>query len=212
MPKMDLKKENKEFYNLSSKEASIIDIPEMNYLMIDGEGDPNTSKEYQDAIEALFSASFKVKFISAKEALKDYVIMPLEGLWWVENMENFNIQAKNSWKWTAMIRQPDFVTKNMVEKALEEVEKKKKLPALSKIRFESMHEGLSGQIMHLGPYSEEETTIEKLHGFIEANGYGFSGTMPGEKHHEIYISDVRRTKPEKLKTIIRQPIKQKKKE
>jgi len=123
-----LKKENKELYNPSSKEASIIDVPEMNYLMIDGEGDPNTSKIYQDAIEALFSASFKMKFISAKEASRDYVVMPLEGLWWVENMENFNIQDKNSWKWTAMIRQPDFVTKNMVEKALEEVEKKKKLP------------------------------------------------------------------------------------
>lgn len=207
MPKIDLKKENKELYNPSAKEVSIIDVPEMNYLMIGGEGDPNTSKEYQDAIEALFSASFKVKFISAKEASQDYVVMLLEGLWWVENMENFNIQDKSNWKWTAMIRQPDFITRNMVEKALEEVKKKKNLTALSKIRFESLHEGLSAQIMHHGPYSEEEPTIEKLHNFIEANGYEFDGTLPGEKHHEIYISDVRKTKPEKLKTIIRQPVK-----
>lgn len=135
--------------------------------------------------------------------------MPLEGLWWTENMENFDIQDKNNWKWTAMIRQPDFITKNMVERALEEVEKKKNLPSLSGIRFESLHEGLSAQIMHLGPYSEEEPTIRKLHNFIEEKGYEFDGTIHGEKHHEIYISDVRKTKPEKLKTIIRQPVKKK---
>jgi hypothetical protein len=210
MPKIDLKKENKELYNPSSKEVSIIYVPKMNYLMIDGEGDPNISQEYQDAIEALFSVSFKVKFISAKEASQDYVVMPLEGLWWIENMEDFNIQDKSNWKWTSMIRQPDFITKNMVEKALTEVEKKKNLPALSRVRFESLHEGLSAQIMHLGPYSEEEPAIEKLHAFIEVNGYEFDGTMPGEKHHEIYISDVRRTKPEKLKIIIRQPINRRK--
>ncbi|AKB79648.1 hypothetical protein MSHOH_3165 [Methanosarcina horonobensis HB-1 = JCM 15518] len=212
MPKLDLKKENKELYNPSAKEVSIIYVPEMNYLMIDGEGDPNTSQEYQDAIEALFSASFKVKFISAKEASKDYVVMPLEGLWWVENMEDFSIRDKSNWKWTAMVRQPDFITESMIKKSIEEVEKKKDLPALSRIRFESLHEGLSAQIMHLGPYSEEEPTMEKLHNFIEAKGYEFDGSMPGEKHHEIYISDVRRTKPEKLKTIIRQPVRQKKKE
>lgn len=210
MPKLDLKKENKELYNPSAKEASIIDVPEMNYLMIDGEGDPSTSQEYQDSIKALFSASFKVKFISAKEASQDYVVMPLEGLWWVENTENFNIQDKSNWKWTAMIRQPDFVTRDMVEKALEEVEKKKNLPALSRIRFESLSEGLSAQIMHPGPYSEEKTTVDKLHDFIEMNGYEFDGTVSGEKHHEIYISDVRKTKPEKLKTIIRQPVKRRK--
>lgn len=210
MPKIDLKKGNKELYNPSSKEVSIIDVPEMNYLMIDGEGDPNTSNAYQDAIEALFSASFKVKFISVKEASKDYVVMPLEGLWWVENTEDFSTQDKGNWKWTAMIRQPDFVTKNMIEKALEEIGKKKNLPALPRIRFESLHEGLSAQIMHPGPYSEEWLTVKKLHDFIKAEGYEFDGTVPGEKHHEIYLSDVRKTKPEKLKTIIRQPAGRKK--
>lgn len=210
MPKLDLKKENKELYNPSTKEVSVVDVPEMNYLMIDGEGDPNTSQEYQDSIEALFSISYKVKFISAKENSQDYVVMPLEGLWWVENMEDFNIHDKSNWKWTAMVRQPDFITKDMLEKALEEVEKKKKLPALSRIKFESLHEGLSAQIMHTGPYSEEGPTIEKLHNFIKEKGYEFDGTMPGEKHHEIYLNDMRKTKPEKLKTIIRQPVKQKK--
>lgn len=167
MPKVDLKTENKELYNPSAKEVSIVDVPEMSFLMIDGEGDPNTSQEYQDSIEALFSVSFKVKFISEKENSQDYVVMPLEGLWWVENMEDFNIQDKSGWIWTAMIRQPDFITKNMIKKAIQEVEKKKNLPALPRIKFQSLHEGLSAQIMYIGPYSEESTTMEKLHNFIE---------------------------------------------
>jgi hypothetical protein len=209
MPKRDFRKENKELYNPSAKEVSIVDVPEMNFLMIDGEGDPNISQEYQASIEALFSVSFKVKFISEKENSQDYVVMPLEGLWWVENMEDFSIQDKSGWKWTAMIRQPDFITKDMIKRAIEEVEKKKSFPALSRIRFESLHEGLSAQIMHIGPYSEEGPTIEKLHNFIEENGYEFDGSVPGEKHHEIYISNMRRTSPEKLKTIMRQPLKRK---
>ena len=207
MAKIDLKKENKELYNQSTNEVSIVDVPKMNYLMIDGQGDPNNSKEYQDAMEALFPVSFKVKFISKKEKSQDYVVMPLEGLWWVENMEDFSIEDKSSWKWTAMIRQPDFITYDMIKQAMEEVEAKKNPEALSKIRFESLKEGLSAQIMHIGPYSEEGATVEKLHNFIKENGHEFDGSKPGEKHHEIYISDMRRTKPERLKTIIRQPVK-----
>ncbi len=207
MPGIDLKKEDKELYNPSAKEVSIVDVPEMSFLMIDGEGDPNTSQEYQDSIEALFSVSYKVKFISKKENSQDYVVMPLEGLWWVENMKEFTVQDKSGWKWTAMIRQPDFITKDVIKKAVQEVEKKKKLPALSRIKFQRLHEGLSSQIMHIGPYSQEGPTVEKLHNFIEEKGYEFNGSLPGEKHHEIYISNMLRTKPEKLKTIIRQPMK-----
>ncbi|WP_197082126.1 GyrI-like domain-containing protein [Methanosarcina siciliae] len=156
--------------------------------------------------------SFKAKFISKKESLQDYAVMPLEGPWWVENTEGFDIQGKINWKWTAMIRQPYFITNDIIEKALKEVEKKKNPPVLSRLRFESLHEGLSAQIMHIGSYPEEEPTIEKLHNFIKEKGYEFGGSISGERHHEIYLSDVRRTKPEKLKTIIRQPIKQKKRE
>lgn len=206
---MELKKENKELYSPSAKNVSIVNVPDLNFLMIDGEGDPNTSQEFQDSVEALFSVSFTVKFISKKENSQDYAVMPLEGLWWVENMETFSLKDKSSWKWTSMIRQPDFITKGMIKKALEEVEKKKNPPALSRIRFESLHEGLSAQIMHIGLCSEEEPTIEKLHDFIKENGYEFNGSLPGEKHHEIYLSDVRRAKPENLKTVIRQPIKKK---
>ncbi|AKJ38716.1 GyrI-like domain-containing protein [Methanosarcina barkeri] len=207
MPKIDFKKENKEMYNPSAKEVSIVDVPEMNFLMIDGEGDPNTSQEYHDSIEALFSVSYKVKFITKKENSQDYVVMPLEGLWWVENLADFNIQDKSGWKWTAMIRQPDFITKYMIKKTIQEVEKKKKLPVLPRIKFQSLHEGLAAQIMYIGPYSQEGPAVEKLHNFIEEKGYEFNGSLPGEKHHEIYISDMRRTKPGKLKTIIRQPMK-----
>lgn len=209
MSKLDLKKENKELYNPSKKEVGIVDVPKMNFLMIDGQGDPNTSEEYQEAMEALFPVSYKTKFMSKKENSQDYVVMPLEGLWWVDNMEDFNIEDKSNWKWTAMIRQPDFITKDLIKQAMEEVEKKKSPEALSKIRFESLYEGLSAQIMHIGPYSEEGPTVEKLHKFIHEKGYEFDGSNPGEKHHEIYMSDIRRTKPERLKTIIRQPMKQK---
>lgn len=202
MKKIDFKREFKELYYPSTKEVSIVDVPRMNFLMIDGQGDPNTSQEYQDAIEALFPVSFRVKFISKKEKSKDYVVMPLEGLWWVDDMKNFSIEDKSAWKWTSMIMQPDFITNSMIDRAIKEVKEKKNPPALSKIRFDSFHEGLSAQIMHIGPYSAEGPTIEKLHGFIEDEGYKMRG-----RHHEIYLSDVRRTKPERLKTVIRQPIK-----
>lgn len=206
MAKIDLKKENKELYNPSIKEPSIVEVPKIKFLMIDGHGDPNTSKEYREAMEALFPVSYKTKFISKREKSKDYVVMPLEGLWWVRNMEDFNVEDKSNWKWTAMIRQPDFISKSIIKEAMKEVKEKKNPAALSKIRFESLNEGLSAQIMYIGPYSEEGPTVEKLHNFIHENGYEFDGSIPGQKHHEIYLSDMRRTKPERLKTIIRQPM------
>ncbi len=209
MAKIDLKKENKQLYNPSKNEPAFVEVPEMNFLMIDGQGDPNTSKEYQDAMEALFPVSYKIKFISKKEKSQDYVVMPLEGLWWVDNMENFTIEDKSNWKWTVMIRQPDFITKSIIKQAMEEVEKKKAPESLNKIRFGSLNEGLSAQILHIGPYSEEGPTVEKLHNFIHENGYEFDGNMEKQKHHEIYLSDMRRTKPERLKTIIRQPLMEK---
>jgi hypothetical protein len=208
MAKIDLKKEFKEIYTASKSKTSMVEVPKFNYLMIDGEGDPNTSIEYQQAMEAIFPVSFKVKFISKKEKSQDYVVMPLEGLWWVDKMEDFLIEDKSSWKWTAMIMQPDFITGTMIKQAMEEVEEKKDPPALSKMRFESLQEGLSAQILHLGPYSEEGPTVAALHDFIEKEGYEFDGSISGQKHHEIYLSDMRRTKPERLRTIIRQPVKQ----
>ena len=207
MAKLDLKKENKELYYPSKTEVSMVEVPEMNFLMLDGTGDPNTTKEYQDAMEVLFPVSYKVKFMSKNEMSQDYVVMPLEGLWWVDNMENFSIEDKSCWKWTVMISQPDFITKTMIKNTINEVGEKKDLPALPKLRFEKFKEGLAAQIMHIGPYSEEGSTVEKLHSYIHEKGYQFEGSRPCEKHHEIYISDMRRTKPERLKTVIRQPFK-----
>jgi hypothetical protein len=203
MKKVDLKKELKQLYNPSVKEVALVDVPVMNFIMIDGSGDPNTALEYQEAVEALFSLSYGIKFAVKKEQEIDYGVMPLEGLWWAEDMSHFSITNKDNWKWTAMIMQPEYVTLKMFETVRQQVEKKKNLPALSRTRFESFQEGQSAQILYIGPFSAEGPTIERIHEFIKDRGYGFNGLV--QKHHEIYMSDFRKTAPEKLKTVIRQP-------
>ncbi len=203
MDKIDLRKEWKHLYKPSPKNIEMVDVPQMNFLMIDGQGDPNTSQEFQEAVEALFGVSYTAKFMVKKgETAVDYSVMPLEGLWWMDNMAEFSIERKHEWKWTAMIMQPEYVTRDILQAAMEQVEKKKNPPALSKLRYESYHEGPAAQILHIGPFAEEGPTIEKIHQYINANGYELSG-----KHHEIYLSDFRRAAPEKIKTIIRQPLK-----
>lgn len=201
MSKVDLKKDLKYLYNPSAKEVSVVDVLPMNFLMVDGAGDPNVSLEYQQAMEALFSLSYALKFRVKKITGVDYAVMPLEGLWWTDDPSQFSMSNKGVWKWTAMIMQPEFVTVELFAEALDEVREKKGFVALDRVRFETYHEGLSAQIMHIGSYAAEEPTIGRLHGFIKENGYELSG-----KHHEIYLSDPRRTAPEKLKTVLRQPI------
>lgn len=201
MVKIDYKKELKHLYRPSAKECELVEVPAMNFLMIDGAGDPNTARAYKDAIEALYAVSYTLKFmIKNGEQAVDYGVMPLEGLWWVEDMHEFDPNHKEKWLWTAMIMQPEFVTAELVEMAKETTAKKKNPPALPKLRFEAFQEGLVAQIMHIGPYAEEAPTIAKLHAFIAEQGHELRG-----KHHEIYLSDARRTAPEKLKTIVRQP-------
>ena len=201
MKKIDLKKEYKDFYTAKS-EAKIIDVPSFKYLMIDGKGNPNTSKEFSNAVELLYKISYTIKFAVKKGKMEiDYSVMPLEGLWWADDMNAFTADSKDDWKWTVMIMQPEFINEKLFEEAKSSVEKKKGLNC-NAVRFEEIKESLSAQIMHLGPYSNEKGTIEKLHKFINENGYAFNG-----KHREIYLSDVRKTAPEKLKTILRQPIK-----
>jgi hypothetical protein len=202
MKKIDYKKELKHLYKPSPKSIELVDVPEMNFLMIDGQGDPNTSQGYSDAIEALYAVTYALKFMIKKGNLQiDYGVMPLEGLWWVDDMSQFSIDDKRNWKWTAMIMQPEHVTQNLFAAACEQVEKKKNPVALLKVRFESFSEGKAAQTMHLGPFSEEGPTIERIHKFVQYNGYSQTG-----KHHEIYLSDIRKAAPEKWKTIIRQPI------
>lgn len=197
MPKIDLKKELKTFYT-APKKPELVDVPLMNYLLVDGQGDPN-GEEFRQAMEALYSVSYTLKFM-AKKAGNDYTVMPPEGLFWAEDMNSFAIGDKNAWKWTLMIAQPEFITEEMFLEALGETRKKKGLAV--EPRFEPYHEGLSAQIMHIGPYAQEAATIKMLHEFIKENGYQFNG-----RHHEIYLSDPRRSALEKIKTIIRQPVK-----
>jgi hypothetical protein len=201
MEKIDFKKELKHLYNPSKKEIVTVDVPEMNFLMVDGKGDPNTAQEYQDAMEALYNVAYTLKFMLKGEGVVDYVVMPLEGLWWVPGMDFSEAKDKNSWYWTSMIMKPDQVTKKAFGKAVKQIEEKKDLPYLSKVRLESYKEGPSAQTMYIGPYADEEPTIVKIHEYIEESGQKRRG-----KHHEIYLSDPRRTKPENFRTVIRQPM------
>jgi hypothetical protein len=198
--KLDLKKELKSLYQPSAKAVALVDVPPMNYLMIDGEGDPNTAKAYTEAIEALFAVAYTVKFQIKRSQEIDYGVMPLESLWWADDMSAFSTGDKSKWKWTAMIMQPSFVTAKIVADAVADVKKKKDPPAIAKMRFASLAEGACAQTLHIGPFSEEGPTIEKVHEFIRARG-----RLVG-KHHEIYLSDIRKAAPEKWKTVIRQPL------
>lgn len=199
--KIDIKKLLKDLYQPSTKTPVIIEIPPMNFLMIDGRGDPNTSQAYQTAVSALYSLSYSIKFMIKKEQGVDYSVMPLEGLWWMDDNRLFVEGHKDQWYWTMMIAQPDFVTQGIVEKCREEVKNKKGPGVYDDVRFETYHEGTCVQIMYVGPYAAEHPTIMHMHEFAIQAGYLIDG-----KHHEIYLGDPNKTAPERLKTILRQPV------
>jgi len=202
MRKIDLKKEWKSLYTASARKPAHIDVPKLKFLMIDGQGDPNTSPEFLGAIEALYSLAYTLKFSLKLGPEKiDYPVMALEGLWWTDS-KVFDQEDRDSWKWTLMIAQPEVITAAMVRQAKKTVKEKKGLARVDNIRLENWREGDAVQILHIGPYSEEPATIEKLHAFAKESGCTLAG-----KHHEIYFSDPRRTKPGKLKTLLRQPVK-----
>ncbi len=204
MTKTDFKKEWKQLYQPSQKAFQVVEVPELQFLMVDGHGDPNSAPEYAEAVEALYAVAYKMKFYSKKED-KDYVVPPLEGLWWADDLEDFTINRdKNKWDWTMMIMTPGWISKSYYLEACNEVSGKKDLPALKKLRLEKYHEGKSVQILHVGSYDDEGPVLNRLHQiWIPENGYVFNG-----KHHEIYLNDPRKVAPEKLKTILRQPIKE----
>ena len=201
MKKIDLKKDLEYLYQPSASEVELVRVPKFNYLMIDGEGDPNNSQSFQEAVQALYAVAYTLKFMIKKEKSVDYPVMALDGLWWMDDMAQFSMENKAAWKWTLMILQPVVVTKSLFARALKQAMDKKGLAAVAKIRFEPYAEGLSVQIMHIGPYAEEAPTIQKLHANARERGCELRG-----KHHEIYLGDPRKSKPEKLKTVIRQPI------
>jgi hypothetical protein len=206
MEKLDLRKKYKNLYQPSSKKVELVDVPLFNFAMIDGEIEPGyspgTSPCFQEALQALYGIAYTLKFMSKlhKENPIDYSVMALEALWWVEGRK-FDITLPEGWRWTAMMLQPDHITQEMYNEALEQLRKKKPGPGLEKLRFESFREGLSVQIMHIGPYADEPASIEKLNTFAHENGYILSG-----KHHELYLGDPRRADPARLKTVLRHPV------
>jgi hypothetical protein len=201
MGKIDLKKELKAFYNPTAKDVTLIDVPRMNFIMIDGQGAPE-SPQFAQSIAALYPIAYGIKFDKKRTDGIDYGVMPLEGLFWAEDMAVFMPETadRNQWQWTLMIMQPDIVTRKDFENAVAVAKKKKDNPLIDKVRFENFTEGKAAQIMHIGPYSAEGPNIQKLHHKITEIGGKLSG-----KHHEIYLSDPRRAAPDKMKTVVRQP-------
>jgi hypothetical protein len=201
METVDLKKTLHPLYHASAQVVTELDIPPMNYLMIDGAGDPNLSPAYTEAVEALFAVAYALKFkVKKSELAVDYSVMPLEGLWWSDDMATFSVANKAGWLWTMLILQPPPITAALVADAVGEVGRKKRLPALPLLRFDTFSEGRSAQILHVGPFATEAPTIETLHRYIDARG------QRRGKHHEIYLSDIRQADPARWKTIIRQPM------
>jgi hypothetical protein len=200
--KVDFKKALKQFYNPSIRGIHLVEVPAMNFLMIDGKGDPNTSPEYQQAIETLYGMSYGIKF-ALKSQGYDHVVPPLEGLWWMENMNEFSRANIARWEWTMMIVQPEWVTLETVESVRFEVAKKKRFSNLSKVRYERYFEGHAAQTLYIGAYDNEAPVIADMHTYIRNNGFQTNG-----KHHEVYLSDVHKTSADRLQTILRQPIRQ----
>lgn len=200
MTSTDLKKVYREHYT-AGNDPTVVEVPERPYLMIHGEGDPNTSPAYQQAVSALYPLAYGLR-----KAIRDasgiaYTVMPLEGLWWVDDMRQFSIDDKSDWKWTAMICQPEEVTIELAAEVLPEVTRRKKLAAGQRARIEPFRDGLAAQVLHRGAYADEGPTIARLHEFIEENGYRLR-----DRHHEIYLTDPRKGDPARTRTIIRQPI------
>ena len=199
--KVDLKKEISS-YAARRGEIALMEVAPLRYLMVDGHGDPNTSQEYADALASVYPVSYKLKFLSKRELDRDYVVGPLEALWWADDMASFTSgRDKSTWDWTVMIMVPDWLDDGHVQ-AAREAAAAGGPPALDRVRLETLDEGWCVQTLHIGPYDDEGPVLEEIHErFIPSRGLRMVG-----KHHEIYLSDARRTAPEKLKTILRQPV------
>src|SRR3990167_6335866 len=204
MDEIDFVKRQKDIY-LPKTEPVIVYVPKMRFLMIDGKGAPEGSKEFQAAVGALYGLVYSVKFSDkrsmAPKGFTKFKVPPLEGLWWMEGRQGFDQSKPKDWRWTIMIRVPDFVTKEAVSTFADELEKKKGPGVYHNVRLEELTECLSVQILHIGPYDAEKPNIDKMHAFSAEQGYKLRG-----RHHEIYFGDPRRTAPEKLKTVLRHPV------
>jgi hypothetical protein len=182
---------------------SVVDVPDLQYLMIDGHGDPNTDRAFSDAVEALYPLAYRLKFASKRDLGRDYTVMPLEGLWWARDMDAFTASRdKSQWDWTMMIMVPDWIDRDMFAAAADQVTAKDQPRRLHEVRLGSLSEGRCVQTLHVGSYDDEADVLARMHHeFIPDNGLRMTG-----RHHEIYLSDARRVAPEKLRTILRQPV------
>lgn len=200
--KVDFKK-TLDGYQAVHGQFRVIDMPEMRYLMIDGHGDPNTSPAYTQALQALYPVAYTLKFASRRELGRDYVVPPLEGLWWADDMEAFTAaRDKSQWDWTMMLMVPEWIDEAMFHVAVDVVRAKGATERLDDVRIEILVEGLCVQTLHLGSYDDEADVLEEMHReFIPGQGLHLRG-----KHHEIYLSDPRKVTPDRLRTILRQPV------
>jgi hypothetical protein len=200
--KIDFKK-TLDAYRATQQAFRVVDVPDLQYLMIDGHGDPNRSSAFSDAVETLFPVGYALKFASKRELGRDYVVMPLEGLWWADDWEAFTSRRdKSTWDWTLMIMVPDWIGNDLYEAAVRQVAAKSRPPRLDDLRLEMLSEGRCVQTLHIGSYDDETAVLARMHEeFIPSNGLRMTG-----RHHEIYLSDSRRVAPERLRTILRQPV------
>jgi hypothetical protein len=190
-------------YRARQHDFRVVDVPPLQYLMVDGHGDPNTAKDYADAISTLYPVAYKLKFASKQGLGRDYVVPPLEALWWAADMAAFtSARDKSRWSWTVMIMVPDWITSGMFDDAVAKAAAAKNPPLVDRVRLETLREGRCVQTLHIGPYDDEAAVLAALHGdFIPSSGLRMTG-----KHHEIYLSDARKVEPARLRTILRQPV------
>lgn len=200
-PNYDVKKAFPELYAPKPGVMEVVEVPQQRFLMIDGHGDPNVSPEYAAAIEALFALSYAVRAVAKERLGRVHTVAPLEGLWSAEDPAAFVTRDKSSWDWTMMISQPEWIEPEVVGDAMARA-RKKALPALDRVRFGTLEEGTSVQVLHLGSYDDEGPVLARLHGEY-LPGHGLA---PRGRHHEVYLSDARRTEPAKLRTVLRQPV------
>ncbi len=198
--KIDIKQQYKSLY-FPGRAPEIVRVPRLTFLQIDGQGNPASSPAYPTAVSTLYSAAYALKFAVKKQLGIDFAVMPLEGLWWMADGSIVSDENKDFWSWTMMIVQPEWVTPALLDQVLPEVRKKKATPCLDDVRLEAYEEGDCVQRMYTGPYTGEHESIMELHAHALAQGYRLEG-----KHHEIYLNDPQRTAPERLKTILRQPL------
>lgn len=202
MAPYDVKRELRRCYAPRNTDWELVEVPEQRFIAVDGRGDPNTCVEYTQAVEALYAVAYTLRFTSKRAMGREFTVAPLEGLWWADDPEAFRTRAKDSWRWTMLICRPNWITADMIEDAKHAAQAKKDRAAITQVRPATLHEGTSAQVLHIGPYDDEGPVLSRLHNeYLAANGLHMCGL-----HHEIYLSDPRRTATEKLRTILRQPV------